>query len=300
MKCLQNVEPIYYETENYTGLAVEPYKETVNGFEYDEIRAFVVMQFPYIYPQTDTEPSSTELVTQAFYRSSGSNSQEQFGENITDLQARGTWIPTNGLVAQPGYREHGVCVLKNSGFILKDPFVQLNELNILSRFNGDPQLALVSYFMGGGIWNVKAKVKELSDILRKQNLPDYTKKFKPGCVGLTNELVPALSMNINKYIANSVSWNWHPKDMDFLIKAALEEVNLNNETFWIENEGRYFIPKNLFLNPGVLRNFRKSSLIKSLGPKKTKEVFYRIITNAYNICPWSENSPISMFPPPNQ
>ena len=78
----------------------------------------------------------------------------------------------------------GVCVL-NSPFILKKPFINLELNNLLVRFHGDPQLALVSYKMGGGIWNVKAKRMELANLLYSGILNDYANYVmnnEPGCV----------------------------------------------------------------------------------------------------------------------
>ena len=276
-------EPSYYEG----GLATE-----ID----DDVRAFVVMKFPYKYLANETEPESIEIVTQAFYRSSGYNSVAQFGNNITDEDARGTWIPTNGLVVKSGYKDSsGVCVL-NSGFILKQPFISLSNANILARFHGDSQLALVSYMMGGGIWNVPSKVQELSDLLIEQGNTDLTKVCSPGFVQLRDNIVPTLPININHYIANSVSWNWHPLDINFLDKSGIKELDLNDPRLWVENRGRYFIPEKIFLQPGVLKNFQRYE--KMLGSEKSKKMTYGPVVNSYDRCDWVENAPPEMYPSP--
>ena len=291
MECL--VEPYYYNNNGNYGLAVEITGNSAYGdYISDEIRAFVVMTFPYIFPQTETEPSETEEVSQAFYRSSGYNSQAQFGDNISDAQARGTWIPTNGLVMKSGYFDStGVCVL-NSPFILKKPFINLELNNLLVRFHGDPQLALVSYKMGGGIWNVKAKRMELANLLYSKGLNDYANYVmnnEPGCVGLTNNTVPALPKDINEYIADSVSWNWHPLDISFLNQSGLTDgIDLNNKDIWIEKDGRYFIPENIFYNPGLLKNYYR--YVKMFGPEKASNIALGQIYRGYDRCPWAKNT----------
>ena len=293
MEC--SVEPYYHNNNGNYGLAIEIVDISPSG-EYidEEIRAFVVMTFPYIYPETETEPSEIQEVSQAFYRSSGYNSQEQFGNNVSDAQARGTWIPTNGLVIKNGYVDMtGVCVLNNSSFILKKPFVNLEFNNLLVRFHGDPQLALVSYKIGGGIWNLKAKKTELANLLYNEGFDDYgdyVKNNNPGCVGLTDNTIPTLPNDINKYIADSVSWNWHPLDMDFLNKSGLTDgINLNNKDIWIEKEGRYFIPENIFYNPGLLKNYYKFKNEFKFDHEKASNFALGQIYRAYNKCPWQEN-----------
>jgi hypothetical protein len=286
MTCLNGVEPIYYNSGLEIGLAVEPYKVINQKILYDETRAFVVMEFPYFY----YDEKSWIPVSQAFYRSSGHNSNEQFGDNINDKQAKGTWIPTNGLVTKPGYKQHGVCVLNNRGFIMKKPFLDDNK-GILSRFHGDSQLGLISYLMGGGVWNVPGKIDELGKMLVKQGLEDFTQLFNPGCVGLTHNVVHSTPNEINSYIAESVSWNWHPKDFDFLKKSGLDKIDLNDEKLWIENRGRFFIPEQILLMPKVINNFINSKFKKKWGEKKTKSIIYGPpIINPYKKCPWEDIS----------
>ncbi len=287
----ESYEPLYYKEK---GLAIEPYDYDEDGFIYDETRAFVVMKFPYKFLADETEPESIEMIDQAFYRSSGHNSVSQFGDNITDEDARGTWIPTNGLVVKSGYKDAtGVCVL-NSGFILKQPFVSLSNANILARFHGDSQLALVSYMMGGGIWDVPSKVQELSDLLTEQGNTDLTKVCEPGYVRLRDELVPALPTEINKYIANAVSWNWHPLDVSFLIKSGMKQLDLNDPRLWIENKGRYFIPENIFMNPGVIKNYNRYE--KMMGEEKSRKITYGQVINSYDRCGWNNRAPIELYP----
>lgn len=300
MNCVANAEPVFYGKGGNFGLAVEI---TGNGrggrVIYDDVRAFVVMTFLYKFPKLGVLEAGDENVSQAFYRSSGSNSNEQFGDRITDKQAKGTWIPTNGLVVREGMKDNtGVCVLGNYGFILKKPFLQLGDNTILSRFHGDPQLALISYTMGGGIWEVSFKRKELGDILTKSGYGEYgnyVKSNKPGCANLTDNLIPVLSSDINRYIADSVSWNWHPLDTNFLIKSGnTNGVNLNDETLWIEKDGRYFIPRTIFLNPGVIKNYKKYS--KMFGPEKAAKMSLGNVINPYNTCGWEDNAFPELYP----
>lgn len=150
-----HIEPRYYKG----GLAITEY---IHKDVWDEIRAFVVMRFPY----------RDNIVEQAFYRSSGHNSAESFGkefvdaygEHSTDL-ARGTWLPFNAIVVKVDTEKVAdqdedltTSMMpfgkKNIMFILKMPFYEPGN-GIFSRFHNDPELAMISYLMGGGIWNTE-------------------------------------------------------------------------------------------------------------------------------------------------
>lgn len=282
--------PVYYQDQQGNiGLAIEPYAIDNGKVLYDQVRAYVVMTFPYTF----FNPEETVVVNQAFYRSSGHNSREQFGPNITDEQARGTWIPTNGLVAKPGSRDRETGVISlNSSFILKKPFVDIGcPSMLLSRFHNDPQLAFISYLMGGGLWRLPEKVHELSVLFGEFNLPDLTKKYPMGCLGLTHSMVPASMYEINQYIGDAVSWNWHPVDMEFLGANNLEGIDLRDPDLWVEDRGRYFIPEHIF---GYYRNIKNPSptLTRAFSPEKIKELAIQPFIGPYKQSQWE---PITEF-----
>lgn len=275
LKCPSNVEPIYLKNS----LVSEPD---------DTVRAFVVMRFPYIYPD-----KSKRIVEQAFYRTSGHNSQAQFGDKVTDSIARGTWIPSNGLVGRPGYRDSGVCVMTNLySFILKEPFTNLADSSLLSRFHSDPQLAFISYLMGGGIWRVPEISKELGEIMKYVGLNDYTQQYTQGCINLTNKVIPISYIDINNYIGNAVSWNWHPIDIEFLQKSGLNKIDLRDPILWVEKYGKVFIPEQLLVNPNIIKGYINSGLRKMNKPdkilfteEKLKDMAYQSATNQFTPCP---------------
>ena len=290
------IGPVYYNIGNNYGLVAAPYRYNNGNIRYDTTRAFVVMNFPYLFPDGDSI-----IVSQAFYRSSGSNSRELFGVD-TD-EAKGTWIPTNAYVAKNDIikpkegenPERGKSEIIS--FIMKKPFVDEGLNNILSRFHGDVQLALTSYLMGGGIWNIRRKVMELSRLLIQSGLPDYTRRYRAGCVGLTNNIIGALMGDINRYIGDSVSWNWHPDDVGFLAEIGLPSIDLNNELLWIRAQGRYFIPGNIFNNAGSVKTFIKDTKKKErFGYDGTRTMLYGPIENIYKMKEWSEHDPRELYP----
>ena len=266
-QCPPNIKPIYYNNS----LVAEPD---------DTVRAFLVMEFPYQYPD-----GSINIVRQCFYRSSGHNSNEQFGDDITDMQARGTWIPTNGLVAVPGHRDmNRVCVMNNQySFILKEPFVNLQSVPLLRRFHSDPQLAFISYLMGGGIWRLSNIVKRLSSLMSQS----YPKQFNQGCININDNIITLSPKEINNYIGDAVSWNWHPIDEQFLQISTLEKVDLRDPILYIQKHGQDFIPKALLNSPAIIKNYLKSGLrrIPNFTEDKIKELSYQSVSNTFNVCP---------------
>lgn len=250
---MDNVKPIYYKGE---GLAITEY---IHVDVWDEVRAYVVMEFPY----------NGKTVKQAFYRSSGHNSAESFGKEFTDRYgddatklARGTWLPFNAIVVKidsQKIEEHGEDLTstfftlskKNISYIMKHPFYEPGN-EILSRFHNDIDLARVSYLMGGGIWN--------TDFGKDQDLFKDL-EVEPGYVNLVDKLIPATIYEVNKYIADAISWNWYPRDIKTLIRPVdenrqIKTITLADDNIWTTVDDRTFLSENLFLNNlGHFRNY---------------------------------------------
>ncbi len=257
MNC-RNVKPRYFKG----GLAITEY---IHPGIWDEVRAFVVMTFPY---------SAGKIVEQAFYRSSGHNSAESFGEGFTTGTARGTWIPFNAIAVkvdtqkisdqdedlQPSKFSFSK---SNILFILKRPFLEYYVHGILKRFHDDPILAFVSYLMGGGIWDTELGQTFITNTgLNAQKLP-------PGCIGLTDKLVRTTTYEVNQYVGTAVSWNWHPKDV---IEGASKPIDLGDPglltTVKTDEGERTFLSEAIFLNDyNSLKNYVKiNKTIKSTLP----------------------------------
>jgi hypothetical protein len=265
MDC-NNVRPIYFKG----GLAITEY---INPGVWDEVRAFVVMEFPY----------RDNIVKQAFYRSSGHNSAETFGPGFTTETARGTWLPFNAIVVKTDNRaspeDDGSSLSKsvktNVMLILKYPFVEYIP-GILNRFHDDPELAYISYLMGGGIWETKLGKK----FIMQTGLNEQ--KLLPGCVGLKDKLVRATAAEVNKYIGNAVSWNWHPKD---IINGSSIEVDLRDPGLWTTSKSkegnRVFISEHIFGNH--VKNYVK------IHPLIKQNVPIPNLSNLHQPYPWADD-----------
>jgi hypothetical protein len=260
-----NININYYKG----GLAITPYRMEENEIFYDNLRAFVVVSFDY---HTKEEIIKAK---QCFYRSTGSNSNKQFGSNTSDQQARGTWIPTNVVVVNIT-KNVSTKKMEIQELIYKPPFVTQEEGTLLSRFGGDKQLALISYALGGGIWNVDYKMKQLKLLFPKIKLPP------PGYAELIDtKLVKTSYKQLNFYINKNNSYNWRPADRGFKEVSGLKVVDFSDEIFWVKVKNRCFIPISL-LSPLNLKN-----IIKMLK-KYNKNIAYQSVMNLFNIYKWSK------------
>jgi hypothetical protein len=260
-----NININYYKG----GLAITPYRMEENEIFYDNLRAFVVVSFDY---HTKEEIIKAK---QCFYRSTGSNSNKQFGSNTSDQQARGTWIPTNVVVVNIT-KNVSTKKMEIQELIYKPPFVIQEEGTLLSRFGGDKQLALISYALGGGIWNVDYKMKQLKLLFPKIKLPP------PGYAELIDtKLVKTSYKQLNFYINKNNSYNWRPADRGFKEVSGLKVVDFSDEIFWVKVKNRCFIPISL-LSPLNLKN-----IIKMLK-KYNKNIAYQSVMNLFNIYKWSK------------
>jgi hypothetical protein len=260
-----NININYYKG----GLSITPYRMEENEIFYDNLRAFVVVSFDYHTKEGIIKAK------QCFYRSTGSNSNKQFGSNTSDQQARGTWIPTNVVVVNIT-KNVSTKKMEIQELIYKPPFVTQEEGTLLSRFGGDKQLALISYALGGGIWNVDYKMKQLKLLFPKIKLPP------PGYAELIDtKLVKTSYKQLNFYINKNNSYNWRPADRGFKEVSGLKVVDFSDEIFWVKVKNRCFIPISL-LSPLNLKN-----IIKMLK-KYNKNIAYQSVMNLFNIYKWSK------------
>ena len=260
-----NIEIHYYKG----GLAITPYDINEDEVMYDTLRAFIVISFDY-----HTE-EGTIKAKQCFYRSTGSNSNKQFGSNVSDHQARGTWIPTNAVVVNIT-KNVSTKKMEIQELIYKPPFVTDKEGTLLSRFGGDSQLALSSYALGGGIWNIEYKIKQLKTFFPKTELPP------PGYANLNNtKLIKASYKQLNFYINKNNSYNWRPADEEFKILSGLKVVDFSDDIFWVKVKNRCFIPI------GLLSPLNLNNVIKMLK-KYNKNIAYQSVMNLFQIYKWTK------------
>ena len=138
------------------------------------------------------------------------------------------------------------------------------------------------------------KKKDIEERNKQKSECDFTVPQSTWWINQLTERIMAKSKDINKYIADSVSWNWHPLDMGVLKITNLKDgINLNNPALWIEKDGRYFIPESLFNNPGYIKNYIKYS--KMFSEEQAKKIAYSNTMNEFNRCGWSEYTNTNLY-----
>jgi hypothetical protein len=188
-----------------------------------------------------------EKVKQAFYQTSGFNSNEDY----TDCQ--GTWFPFDGLMCLVNEEEEDTWHyhLDKHAFSWDKPKISNGE-KVYPRL-GDQQLLKVSYLLGGGLWSTKKGISQL-----ELDIPLTIRKCK-----LRLEGIDSTPKEVNEFVDTAVSCNYY--ENHYLPKLnASSPVNkyIKEDLYGGEYHTKGYNFDGVIIYPGIIPALRREDVYK--------------------------------------